>query len=187
MFISQSCGRLAQRAARAILVSSVFLLVVPSGFAAPSSGAATKKAPTSDSANAATSATKPSAAAENLISKLENIASSVDEVAKLRVGQRARADEIYTVMRLELHVDRMMRRIDQITHTPDANALQSLYDGLSRDLQMCSALVDALLKGNVDLGVEKATDAYAIKTLKDVHDQLARLTPGILAFIDQAR
>jgi hypothetical protein len=186
MFTSQPCGRLAKLAAHAILVASVFLLAAQSGFAAPSPSAA-KKAPTSNSANVATSATKTSAAAENLISKLAIIVSRVEEVARLRVEQGAPAKEIYAVMRLELLGDRMMRKIDQIAHTADADALQSLYDGLSRDLQLSSATVDGLLEGNVDLGVEKATDASTREILKDVHGELTRLTPGILAFIGQAR
>ncbi len=110
--------------------------------------------------------------AANFSQQMPALNSSMEQVVNI-LQQGGSASQTYTASRQLVLADRMIRRVQEILQ--GGEGAQTAADGLSRDAQLYSAVLDGLIKGNSDVGVRAMTNANARKILEDIQTKWTAL------------
>ncbi|HEX7341490.1 MAG TPA: methyl-accepting chemotaxis protein [Rhodanobacteraceae bacterium] len=100
---------------------------------------------------------------------LPNLNSEMEQVNNILQQQKSTKSQVFTSARQEVIADRMIRRVQQILQGGDG--AQTAADGLSRDAQLYGQVLDGLIHGNKDVGIQRINDDNAQTILQKMQTQ----------------
>ncbi|HET6588116.1 MAG TPA: methyl-accepting chemotaxis protein [Oleiagrimonas sp.] len=104
--------------------------------------------------------------ASTLSQQLPALNSSMEQVNNILQQHNGTKAQVFTSARQEVLADRMIRRVQQILQ--GGEGAQPAADGLSRDAQLYGQVLDGLIHGNKDVGIQALDDNNAQKILADM-------------------
>ncbi|HEX7340092.1 MAG TPA: methyl-accepting chemotaxis protein, partial [Rhodanobacteraceae bacterium] len=105
----------------------------------------------------------------------------INNILQQHSGTKA---QIFTSARQEVLADRMIRRVQQILQ--GGQGAQPAADGLSRDAQLYGQVLDGLIHGNKDVGIDALNDSNAQKILVNMQGQWTSLADPVKSLIAAA-
>jgi twitching motility protein PilJ len=119
--------------------------------------------------------------ADALSEQLPELNSSMEQVDNILQQHNGTKAQVFTSARQEVLADRMIRRVQQILQ--GGEGAQPAADGLSRDAQLYGQVLDGLIHGNNDVGIQALGDANAQKILTGMQDQWNALNDPIKTLV----
>ncbi|HET7662410.1 MAG TPA: methyl-accepting chemotaxis protein [Rhodanobacteraceae bacterium] len=119
--------------------------------------------------------------ASTLSQQLPALNSSMEQVNNILQQHNGTKAQVFTSARQEVLADRMIRRVQQILQ--GGEGAQPAADGLSRDAQLYGQVLDGLIHGNKDVGIQALDDNNAQKILADMQKTWASLGDPVKTLI----
>ncbi|HET8554483.1 MAG TPA: methyl-accepting chemotaxis protein [Rhodanobacteraceae bacterium] len=107
--------------------------------------------------------------------------SSMEQVNNILQQHNGTKAQVFTSARQEVLADRMIRRVQQILQ--GGEGAQPAADGLSRDAQLYGQVLDGLIHGNKDVGIQALDDNNAQKILAGMQKKWTSLDDPVKTLI----
>ena len=115
--------------------------------------------------------------ADTLSQQVPLLNSSMEQVVNILQQRNGSSDQMLGTSRQMLSADRIIRRVQEVLQGGD-NA-QSAADGLSRDAQLYSSVLNGLIQGDPESGVKPINDPNAHKILGQMQDSWNKLADPV--------
>ncbi|MDQ6647831.1 MAG: methyl-accepting chemotaxis protein [Pseudomonadota bacterium] len=122
--------------------------------------------------------------AATLSQQMPLLNSSMEQVVNILQQRKGSSEQMLGTSRQMLSADRIIRRVQEILQGGDT--AQSAADGLSRDAQLYSSVLQGLIKGNNESGVEPVSDVNARKILTDMDASWTKLSDPVTRLVAAA-
>jgi twitching motility protein PilJ len=123
--------------------------------------------------------------ADDLSKQLPLLNSDMEQVVNiLQQRKGTSADEMLGASRQMLTADRIIRRVQEVLQ--GGESAQASADGLSRDAQNYSEVLNGLLQGNQSMGVQQLGDANARKILSQMQGDWGKLSDPVSKLVAAA-
>lgn len=122
--------------------------------------------------------------ADTLNNELPELNSSMEQVNQILQDQNGTKAQVFISARQEVLADRMIRRIQQILQGGDD--AQTAANGLQRDAQLYGQVLDGLINGNENVGIEAVSNSNAQDILADIQETWGGLSGSVDTLVNAA-